>query len=225
MHSDECSFLDELGRFLVKQSGASFFQEGTNSYDLEVIGLMGNPSFSSLELGAYHLGVTSAKQTREIRHYLAEHPEKANELDLLENYLQILEDELPLDEREAMSAPSIWQQVAEQTRILVANLVPEPELAFALLGEVGNESCVYEVENIQIFVQIQDDEELSEHHALLGMVAGLEPSGMKVHLWETEQPDKIASVPVDESGNFLMSHLASAAYEMILSTPSAETSA
>lgn len=223
MHSDECFFLEEMGRFLIKQAGAPLFQTSINSYNLEVINPMGNSSFSPVELGAYHLGVTSEKQTKDIKRYLAAHPEKANEFELLENYLQMMEDELPLDETEVTTtSSSIWQQATKQVRILVANLVPEPTLAFALLGEGGNESRVYEAENVQIFVQIQDDEDLPEHHTMLGMVAGIEPSDMKVHLWETEQPDKIASAQVDASGNFLIPQLASATYELILSNGETE---
>lgn len=178
--------------------------------------------FSSLELGAYHLGMASDKQAREIERYLALNPGRVSELNQLDNYLNMLEDELPLDDPEITSSVSLWQQVVDQTRVLIANLVPEPEPAFALLGNSDDDQRVYEADDIQIFVQVQDDEEIPNHHAMFGMVTGIEVSDLRVHLWESEQPDEVVSVKVDEYGNFLMPHLAPATYEMILSSQSTE---
>jgi len=183
---------------------------------------MNNTPFSSIELGAYHLGMASAKQAKEIERYLASNSGHVGELTQLDNYLNMLDDELPLHEIEMANDVSIWQQVVEQTRILVANLVPRPEPAFALLGDYDDGQRVYEADDIQIFVQVQDDDIKPDHHSILGMVAGMEGSDLQIQLWEAEQPDEVISAEVDEYGNFLMPHLAPATYELILSNDNTE---
>lgn len=176
---------------------------------------------SSTELGEHYLGVLPGERTEAIALHLAECPLCKHEVDQLRTYLADLEPGLET---------SPFEQVKEHAKILIARLVdgleggqvsekPGRILAFAgLRGEEG--ACVYEVGNIQIAIEVQDDTERPGRKAILGLVIGAEPAGMRAHLWQEERC--IVTVPVDELGNFVIPGLVSGIYELILGGPEVE---
>ena len=168
------------------------------------------------ELGEYHLGVLSAKRAEAVAEHLAECPYCRREIAQLKNYLAELEPSPGLD---------LLDQVVEQVRVLVARLVSggpsgQPALAPAFAGVRGEEQepLLYQAEDVQVMLEIQEDADRPDHRTLLGLVVGLPtPQEFAAHLWASEQ--LLATTPVDELGNFVLSNLIRGRYELMLSGP------
>lgn len=175
---------------------------------------------SSMELGEHHLGVLSDERAQAVALHLAECPHCRREVDQLQAYLADLEPSLQ---------PSPLEQIKERVRVLIAHLVdemeshapgmPTPAPAYAgLRGE--EEACVYAAGDVQIAIEVQDDAGRPGRKILLGLVIGAEPGEMQAHLWQDER--RIATIPVDELGNFVIPDLAPGVYELIVGGPEME---
>jgi len=168
------------------------------------------------ELGEYHLGMLPLDQAKAVAEHLAECPHCRREITQLIEYLAELEPSLRLD---------LVDQVVEQVRVLVARLVSggplgQPALAPAFAGVRGAEPepLIYQAEEVQVMLEIQEDADRPDHRTLLGLVIGLDTlQGFAAHLWAAEQ--LLATAPVDELGNFVLSNLIRGRYELMLSGP------
>ena len=78
----------------------------------------------------------------------------------------------------------------------------------------------YQAEDVQVVIGVQQDVEQPDRKVILGLVIGTDPGGMEVHLWRDEQ--RVATVSVDDLGNFVIPNLTPASYELILSSPELE---
>ncbi len=177
---------------------------------------------SPLELGEYHLGLLPRDQAAAVARHLAECPHCAREVAQLTDYLAELAPTME---------PGLLEQVKERVKVLVAHLVngglaagllTQPTLTPAYAGIRGGEGepFLYQADDVQIATEVQDDAERPGRKVLLGLVIGMEPSGVKAHLWQAGQ--RVAVVPVDELGNFVIPSLAPGSYELILSGPEVE---
>jgi len=177
---------------------------------------------SPLELGEYHLGMLPRDQAVTVARHLAECPRCAREVAQLKDYLTELAPTLE---------PSLLEQVKGRVKVLVAHLVnggleagllTQPALAPAYAGIRGEEGepFLYQADDVQIATEVQDDAERPGRKVLLGLVIGMDTSGVKAHLWQADQ--RLAVVPVDELGNFVIPSLAPGSYELILSGPEVE---
>lgn len=179
---------------------------------------------SSIELGAYHLGVLPKKRARAVAAYLKQHPGRVGELGVLDSYLAEMEGELP-PATEPESTPTWWERVGEGIKVVMANLVPlgqqQQQPAFRLLGD-EYEQKIYQAGEVEVLIQVEDDEEVPNRKALLGLIMGIEPEGLVAHLWQVNPPREVAVVEVDEFGNFIMPSLKPATYELILSNGETE---
>jgi anti-sigma factor RsiW len=168
------------------------------------------------ELGEYHLGVLPVDQIEAVSAHLAECPHCRREIAQLKDYLA---------ELELAPGPDLVEQVVEHVRVLVARLVSggplgRPALAPAYAGLRGGEQepLVYQAEEIQVMLDIQEDADRPDRRSLLGLVVGLgAPQGFQAHLWASEQ--LLATAPVDELGSFVLSNLMRGRYELMLSGP------
>jgi anti-sigma factor RsiW len=168
------------------------------------------------ELGEYHLGILPAEQAEAVTRHLDECPHCRREVAQLAEYLAELEPSPSLD---------LVDQVRENVRVLVARLVSggplgQPALAPAYAGLRGGgpEPLIYQAQEIQVMLEIQEDADRPDHRTLLGLVVGLGTSqGFQAHLWASEQ--LLATAPVDELGNFVLSNLIRGRYELMLSGP------
>lgn len=192
---------------------------------------------SPLELGEYQLNLLSAADTRAVAAHLNQCPHCAAEIATLTNYLA---EVAPAIERE--ETPPL----VERNRILVARLVEgfsklgaPAGLTAAAAGLRGDaeEQLVYEVDGIQVIIDVQNDVQYPTQRVLLGLVLGLPASQtVTAHLWRTEQPpaelgaaarrdeslQPMATTMVDELGNFVIAALPPGAYDLILSSDKTE---
>lgn len=173
-----------------------------------------------MELGEYHLGVLAGRQARAIGRHIAECPRCAHEVAQLESFLGDLAPE---------PARSLAEQVAEQIDVLVARLVggvsgllPMPQLAPILAGVRGSGSgpVIYEAGGVRVYMTAQPAAAGADRRDLLGLLTGTDPAGFSAYLWQAGR--LVATVPVDEGGNFLAPDLPPAAYELVLSGPGQE---
>ena len=173
---------------------------------------------SPTELGEYHLGLLSPAHATLVSQHLAECPHCTREVAQLKDYLRDL-------------APSVEFNPLERVKVLVARLARGGRWsggteraalapAFAGLRGAQEEPYVYQVDDVQIAIEVQDDPEHLDRKSLLGLVTGLDAHGLTVHLWRAEQEAGTASV--DEAGNFVISHLPPGSYELMLSGPEVE---
>ena len=165
---------------------------------------------SSMKLGEYDLDLLPRDQAAVVARHLAECPHCTREVAQLRDYLTDMAPTLELGPLE---------RVREQVKVLVARLVSggpggrplkRPALAPAYAGVRGEEEgpYVYQAGDVQIAIGVQ------------GLVIGTEAGVVKAHLWQADQ--RVAAVPADELGNFVIPNLASGTYELILSGPEVE---
>ncbi len=178
---------------------------------------MNTTHITQLELGDYQLGLLSDDQASRIRTHLACCPYCQVESLLLEDYLNVFDRNVPAPTKPTVAEPGIF----EQLKVLVASIVTRPSMALA--GGLDDDGPqVYEVGNIQISIQLQEDFEMPDRRMIMGLVTGADTKGMQAHLWESNRPNEVAVAPVDEFGNFFISDLPCANYELILDTPQSE---
>jgi hypothetical protein len=177
---------------------------------------------SSMELGEYNLGLLPRDQAAAVARHLAECPHCTREVAQLKDYLTEMAPTLEL-------GPLEW--VKEQVKVLVARLVSggpggrplkRPALAPAYAGVRGEEEgpYVYQAGDVQIAIGVQDDAERPGRKVIFGLATGMATGEAQVHLREAGQ--RVAVVPVDELGNFVLPNLAPGTYDLILSGPGVE---
>ncbi|MEJ2210877.1 MAG: zf-HC2 domain-containing protein [Anaerolineae bacterium] len=161
-------------------------------------------------LGEYHLGLLARDEAAAVGTHLEACPHCRREVAGLDAYLHDLQPSL---------ASRLLGGAQERMRVVIARLsnAGGAALAPAYAGLRGEEQApiVYEAQEIQITVEIQDDAGAPGRKALLGLVIGLEPPDGQVSLWQAGQ--QIALAPVDELGNFVIPDLAAGSYDLIVS--------
>ena len=176
-------------------------------------GLRQNVCPEPVVLGEYLLGLMPDDWTSALEQHLAECPHCATELAQLKADLHELDADLAF-------------RPLERIRVWFAQLVSGgrepgepgmPALAPAYAGVRGEEEPprIYEAGDAKIAIQIQPDAEQPDRKALVGLVTGIEPIGLRVYLWQAKE--QVGEVSVDESGNFALGGLLPACYELILS--------
>jgi hypothetical protein len=162
------------------------------------------------------------EQATAVARHLAECPHCSHEVAQLAGYL---------DELAPSLESSFLEQVKGQVRVLFARLVSSgeatspfggPALAPAYAGLRGAEAgpALYEADEFQVAIEVQDDAQAPNHKAILGLTLGPGPSGGLAFLWQAQQ--RVAVVPVDDLGNFVIPGLSPGSYELILSGPELE---
>ena len=174
------------------------------------------------ELGEYQLGLLKRKRAAGITAHLEVDrcPHCAREMAQLRSFL---------GELAPASEPSLLKGAVEQVRVVVAGLLggapgPFPALqpAPAAAGLRGDNAAtrIFAAEEVEIIVGVQSDTEAPDRLVLLGLITGVDSVGYSVHVWQDGR--LIAAAPVDEGGNFIVSDLIPAGYELVLSGPGRE---
>ena len=164
-------------------------------------------------MGEYELKLLSAEAAQQIESHLNTCPHCRQELALLRTYMDDLSSDLELS-------------LTERVKVWVARLLPGPgeggaslNLAYGLRGTSG-EMRVYEAGDALLTLEVQPDPAQPERKGLLGLVTGVDPSGMEASLWFDDQ--LVARQELDELGNFIFEGLERGQYELILSSSTLE---
>lgn len=174
---------------------------------------------TSLELGEYHLDALSPLRAEAIARHLTECPYCAREVADLKGYLAGLAPELMPGPVERLA-----DRALTRARVLVARLTsgatsgPFPGGTAAVhVGLRGADEgpLVYETDDAQIVIQVEQDLPQPDRWSLLGLVTGLEAAGdLAAHLWRGT--GRVVTARVDELGNFTFSDLPAGEYDLIL---------
>ena len=68
---------------------------------------------------------------------------------------------------------------------------------------------------MQVSIDTQDDPDAPDRKLVLGLVMGAETTGWQAHLWRENQ--SVASVSIDEFGNFSAAGMQNGPHQLILS--------
>lgn len=178
------------------------------------------------ELGEYHLGVLPTDQASAVTRHLAECSHCAREIAQLQAFLADLSPA-----QEPASAPGPLEQVRDRVRTLIAQLsntgsafgtIGVPGLRPAMAGIRGQEQMAYcyQAGGIEVVINHQPDYEQPGCRAVLGLVIGLESTGVVATLWQRDQ--QIATSQVDDLDTFYLPGVAPGIYELLFTGPEIE---
>jgi len=165
-------------------------------------------------LGEYELRLLSAEADLQIESHLKTCPHCRQELALLRRYIADL-------------APDLEASLVERVRVWVARLLPRPgeggagsqNLAYGLRGKPGS-MRVYEAGEALLTLEVQPDPSQPERESVLGLVTGVETTGMEAQLWL--ENEVVGRQELDELGNFYFQGLDRGTYELVLSSAALE---
>ncbi len=170
---------------------------------------------SSLELGDYQLGLLTTTQAVGIAQHVSECPHCKRELVLLREYLN---GDLEV---------AVEAGLVNRVKVMIARLVGgqvwgQPSTGPGLAGVRGEEEGprVYQVDGVQLALEIQDDAGSRGRKVVLGLVTGLDSIGLNVTLRQADQI--VATTSVDKAGNFVIPGLEPGSYQLILTRPEVE---
>jgi hypothetical protein len=126
---------------------------------------------------------------------------------------------------EFLEEPTSRPDIIQSARVFIAKLISgggtdqeqagsSISPAFAGLRGEEDEPFIYQVGNVQIVIDIQDDVEQIGHKTILGLVTGSESKEFIVQVSQEDQI--IATSSVDEIGNFVITQLMPGDYEIVL---------
>ena len=162
-----------------------------------------------IELGEYHLQMLPASQRLVIGQHLRECPHCAREISQLEEFMELAPQPGLLKSVKVLIARLVGGQKGDQD-FMDSPLAP----AFAGLRGEGEEPFIYQADDVQIVIEVQDDVEQIGLKMLLGLVTELKSKGFIMQA--SQEGQLIASSSIDENGNFLIAHLAPGLYELTL---------
>lgn len=167
---------------------------------------------SPLELGEYQLDKLPQQERVAIARHIRDCAYCRAEVRQLETYLK--------DLAFAQDAPDT--SPTNPVRILVARLlsgggarpVQQPALAPLWAGVRGSETeaRIYQVDDILITIDIQEDPRDPTRKVLMGLIIGVELIEMEAHLWQQDQ--HIRNAAVEEGGNFIFPGVEPGRYEL-----------
>ena len=160
----------------------------------------------STELGEYQLGLLPKDREANIRQHLADCPYCTTELAQLKAFLREVE-------------PDLEYSLAEKIQIWIAERLPQfptsQEMAPAFATRGGDRPPqVYRAGEIEVTLEFERDASQSGKGMLLGLLSGVDPSGLQTSLWQGE--GKLAEAALDELGNFVISEIETGTYQLIL---------
>jgi hypothetical protein len=169
-----------------------------------------------MELGEYHFRMLPASQMLLIGQHLRSCPHCAREFAALQAFVN-----------EDMPQSSLVGSI----KVLIAQLVKggdgnqkadQPSFQPALEGVRGNgeKPFIYQAEDIQIILEVQEDMEQPDLKMILGLVTGLTAGGFTVQV--SQEGQTVATSLVDEIGNFTIHTLTPGTYDLTLRGPETE---
>ena len=156
---------------------------------------------TSLELGEYQLDKLPQPERMAIARHIHDCPYCRAEVRQLESYLKDL----------AFTPDAPDAALTNPVRLLVARLLSggpgpakQPAMAPLFGGVRGAESeaRIYQVDEVLITIEVQEDPRDTRRKVILGLIIGLELSEMEAQLWQQDR--HIGSATVEASGNFIL---------------------
>jgi anti-sigma factor RsiW len=171
---------------------------------------------SSLELGDYQLGLLSTARAVVIAQHVNECPHCKREVSMLREYLN------------GEIEPTMQAGLAKRVNIMIARLVrggqgwaQSPSVPGVVGIRGGDEGPrIYQVDGVQLALEIQDDAGSPGRKVVLGLVTGLDSTGLRATLRQADQI--VATTSADNAGNFVFSQLNPGNYQLILTRPEVE---
>jgi anti-sigma factor RsiW len=162
----------------------------------------------SHRLGEYHLQLLAPEQASAIAQHLQICSHCQQELEELQGFLEEL-------------APEIEYSLQERVQILIARLLPQAPRG-ASLGEAlpaavrgaGDGPRIYEADDVQVTLDVQEDPARAGRKSILGIVTGVDAKGWDVQVWHDEE--QVSVEKVDDAGNFVVEALAPGSYRLLL---------
>ena len=161
----------------------------------------------SLELGEYRLGLLDKTRQRALASHLSECQHCSEELARLDGYFTALQPQ-------EAAAPSLTERLNTGVRVLLAELLGGPRHVLAVRGDDAA-PVLYSAAEIQVALDPQPDPEQPNAYALAGLITGADTTSWQANLWRGNQ--LLATVAVDDTGNFQFGNLASGNYQIIIS--------
>lgn len=161
----------------------------------------------SIELGEFHLGMLSKKNSQAVIKHLEECPHCRQELADMQKFL-------------GEDVRAIEPGMADKIKVFVAQLVPDVQKgfagqtpAYALRGE-EQDILIYEADRVRVTLDIQEASDNKSHKSIFGLVTGLQPQGYQVNL--IQDGKIIKHTQVDEIGNFIISMASLGEYQLVI---------
>jgi hypothetical protein len=171
---------------------------------------------TSMELGDYHLGYLPDPRKLVVSQHVRECVLCRRELAEMEKFLE-----------ETTVQTSLLKRITVRIARLVSGKKMDQEggefsspPAFAGLRGKEDGPFIYQVDNIQIVIGVQDDVEQMGFKTLIGLVTGVESNDFTIQISQGGQ--STATDSVDEIGNFIIPHLSPSHYKLILTGPNME---
>lgn len=166
------------------------------------------------ELGKFEMKMLNAERAALVAQHVDTCPRCAMELVSLRDFFRDV-------------APDLEYSLVERVRVLIARLVsdldrlggdrqPAP-LLVGVRGE-GDGPLIYEVEDVQVSMEVQEDAGSAGRKSVLGLVTGAEAKGWQATLWQESGPlaELVQTQEIDELGNFVFEGLLPGSYSLTL---------
>jgi hypothetical protein len=156
------------------------------------------------DLGDFHLGLLSGAKARAIKEHLTRCPFCSRELVQYKVFLG-----------EPPKQPGLAKRIVVSLARLLDSALPPgqmPAPAYALRGEAR--LALYRAGDLQISLDVQEDVEKLGYWSIVGIVTGAETHLLSVDLWQEDA--HLNTVPVDETGGFMLPALLPGVYELII---------
>jgi len=171
------------------------------------------------ELGEYQLGLLAKRQLVRMAGHVAHCPACRQELTVLREFIA------------TVAPPEPRQTIGKQIRVIVAKLLGDMQAgwqgmggmqpAMAVMRGEQHKPRIYEAEDYQLTIEIQEDPENPGRRALFGLLIGDDaPASFEIQLWQGDT--LITQAPVDEYGNFSVTNLMNENYDLKLIKPALE---
>lgn len=179
---------------------------------------------SAEEIGAYHLGVLAPEQAQEIARFLKSNPSYAMELQLLDAFLDTLEDELPpaVEPQEPARASLLERAKTFGKEILVATLATAAGStltpAYTVRGDDDGPQ-IYLANDLHIGLEIEDDLGAPGYKMIVGTILNQiddETMMWRAELWADGHNPKRWDTIVDELGGFEIEAIKPGHYHLVL---------
>ena len=124
-------------------------------------------------------------------------------------------------ELELNALDRLKEQFKERVRVRLARPVLGGMMP-AFGGVRGDQEgpFVFQADEVQVIIEVQDDSQQPGHKFLVGLVTGMDTPHLKARLWRFDQ--RVATAAVDELGNFVFLNLAPGSYVLTLGNSDVE---